>query len=191
MRVYEVSDRVNDGCRITTRPTLGVPMGISIESGTPVVIPMGNSLERLLAHPADDPSKFRLMHCTIDVKTHGVYLVAQSYEKSVEDKRAMVWLDVCHDSEVGYTRLGASREAGHNYPTLITCTTADCMMRMLFVFKANDGLFMSIPPGGTFEGTPKRQVIWWDGQELHQIVRHPPKHQSMPRARPPHLAATA
>jgi len=191
MRVYEVSDRVNAGCRITVRPTLGVPMGKSVESGNPVVIPIGSSLGRLLAHPDDDPCKFRLMHGTIDVKAHGIYLVAQDIEKSNADGKAMVWVDICHDQEVGYTRLGASREIGHNYPSLITCTTTDCMMRMLFVFKRNDGIFMSIPPGGTFEGTPKRQVIWWDGQELHQIVRQMPTRPSMPLARPPHLVAAA
>lgn len=191
MRVYEVSDTVNEGCRITARPTLGVPMGISVDSGEPVVVPMGNSLGRLLAHPNDDPCKFLLKHGTLDVKTHGIYIVAQTLAESVADGKAMVWVDVCHDQEVGYTRLGASRESGHNYPTLITCTTTDGMMRMLFVFKKNDGIFMSIPPGGTYEGTPKRQVIWWDGVQLHQLLRSAPTRVSMPPARPPHLAATA
>lgn len=186
MRIYEVSDEINEGCRITMRPKPGVSMGVPAGGSQPVVIPLGNSLGRLLAHPDDADRKFTLLHGTLDIKRHGIYVVAQTAEESQADSKAMVWIDALHDQDIGHTRLGTSREVGHGSPTLITSVESSGLMRFLFVFKKNDGLFIRIPPDAANGRTTKRYVIWWDGQQLQQIVR-PERSQQKQRMLPPEL----
>lgn len=169
MRVYEVSEEIQEGCRVTLRPTPGVPMGNAKDTKEPVIVPIGNSLGRLLVHPEDQQARFRLMWAKLDVKPNGLFVVAQ--EEAERDEEAMVWVDLCHDEEIGFTRVGVSREPGHTHPLPLKAVTSNGLQRVLYVFKKGDGLFLSIPAEATLDGKPKRMVIWWDGQQLHQLVR--------------------
>lgn len=183
MLLFEVHDSPRPGFRLILKHgEAGVPMGYDDKSGGPTWLPLGNSIERLLAHPDDQDREFELRHAHLEEKNIGFVLTGQTKGEAALEKRALVLVDGCTDREIGVTNIAEA--FGKTMPELVTYTQGGGMARRLYIFKPGDALFISWSASALGTDKPKRFIISWDAEKQELVetaVGRPRRNSRQPR----------
>lgn len=168
MLLFEVHDSPRPGFKLVLKQgEAGVPMGYDDKVKGDTWLPLGNSVERWLAHPDDQQEKFVLMHAHLEEKNIGFCLTAQTADEAALEKRALVLVDSCVDRELGVTNIAEAFDKPT--PELVTYTSGAGSSRRLYIFKPGDALFVSWSAASLGTSRPKRFIITWDA-EKRQLV---------------------
>ena len=172
MQIYEVaSGLVRVGARLVLHPTAGIPMG-RIET-----FPIGRSISSQLEHP-DDDGVWMLKWGRLQRTTGGLKLVRQSKEAALREERALVLLDCI---QYGKLQTRVTKARNHNPPALIySGTEDDGVTRYLYVFRSNEGLFVTCP--AIDEDLQRFTLVWTPEKGLEKGLCRSPR---MPPVRRP------
>lgn len=184
MLLYEVTDVVREGCRITLLPgAIGVSMGNDVATGTPTIIPVDDSIGKWLGHPDDRGLQFTLMRAALVEMSAELHLAAQTAEEAMAEGKALVHLTRSCDALTGTTKVAAAR-GNYSMPTLLAAVQNNGTICELYEFSKGDGLFISIPAAALDADRPKRFKLLWDGVALREELA-----QKVPRRRQAYLKA--
>lgn len=177
MWLFEVAEEVRVGCLLSQRENRwGIPMGLHEETKVEHVLPLGNSLNRLLRSQEDNGKKFVLRRAAIHRKAVGGCFVLQTEDEAKKEGRALVFVDRCADSEVGVTRVEAARNCTE--PMLRFSHQSNGVLREAYEFTCGDGMYIYHPP--QVFGEPKRFTLRWTDEqtlELQEVQRRPLRRQ--------------
>lgn len=179
MWLFEVTDSMRPGVRLVLTPgRMGIPLGVDEQFGTPITLPVGKSISRVLDHPDDQAERFVLRRGILQPTAAGFILVKQTEEEAMAEGKALVFVDRCTDDELGHTRVcdAWSRSS----PKLLYGSNGQGYRRELYEFKQGDALFICWPAAALDQLHPKRFIISWDGQQLTEELcrRHPKRRRA-------------
>lgn len=176
MWLFEVNEGVRVGCLLSQREgRWGIPMGLHEETKVEHVLPLGNSLNRLLRGPEDN-ERFVLQRAAIHRKAAGGCFVLQSHADAVAEAKALVFVDRCVEPAMGTTRIEAAH--GCTEPMLRFSHQSSGILREAYEFSCGDGMYVH-HPSGVFGTTKKFTVVWTAEQDLEQreVSRKPLRRQ--------------
>lgn len=187
MLLFEVHDSPRPGFRLILKQgEAGVPMGYDEKDKSDTWLPLGNSVEKWLAHPDDQNQEFVLLHAHLEEKSIGFCLTGQTTEEAALEKRALVLVDGCTDREIGVTNIAEAFDKP--MPELVTYTQGGGHTRRLYIFRPGDALFISWSAASLDANRPKRFVITWDAEQQQLVetaVGRPRRHSKPPKKHAP------
>lgn len=134
MWLYQLNGQLRKGMPVTLSPgDPRVVIGESLPTGSRLVLPLGNSLERVLVcDEADLKERFLLTRADLQPATGGMVLCRQSHEEAVQERLALVAIDFpLQDAEEGEW-LSHWRFGGRRMPQFLE--------DRLMVFEPGDGV---------------------------------------------------